>query len=84
MTSLSKRPVGRPKKIVQDNNITDTKTKTKPEVIKPFKRAMYDATPDTKDVLRLLAIVANLEHQIVGYRAVISYLECHLKLGSTQ
>lgn len=80
MTSLSKRPVGRPKKIVQDENIVHQK----PKVTKPFKRTTYELTPEAENELRLLTVVANLEHQIVGYRAVISYLECQLKLGSTQ
>ena len=36
------------------------------------------------DVARLNAKVANLEHQIIGYKALISYLEFQLGLKGSQ
>jgi predicted transcriptional regulator len=83
MTSLSKkrgRPVG-------------SKNKTKPEATKAFKQSATEAAVHRlmdanlsliKDNNQLIKVIDNLEHQIVGFRAVISYLENRLGLASSQ
>ena len=45
---------------------------------KPSIESLYE-TIDSKDVY-----IAELNHQIVGYKAVISYLEHQLGLGKSQ
>ena len=37
-----------------------------------------------KDNAKFIHKIAELNHQIIGFRAVISYLENHLKLESSQ
>jgi predicted transcriptional regulator len=88
MTSLSKKLVtkkrGRP---------VGSKNKSKPEATKTFKQSSTEAAVHRlmdanlsliKDNNQLLKAINNLEHQIIGFRAVISYLETQAGLRNTQ
>jgi hypothetical protein len=93
MTSLSKKPVtkkrGRP---------VGSKNKTKPAAkVKTFKQSDADMQrlkmvgeivqknlELIKDNTELVNHINKLEHQIIGFRAVISYLENQAGLRNTQ
>jgi predicted transcriptional regulator len=87
MTSLSKkrgRPVGSKNKVV---------VKKPAAASKPFKQSATEAAVHRlmdaklsliKDNNQLLKVINNLEHQIIGFRAVISYLESQAGLRNTQ
>ena len=86
---ISKKPVakkrGRP---------VGSKNKTKPAAkVKTFKQSATDAAVHRlmdanlsliNDNNQLLKAINNLEHQIIGFRAVISYLENQAGLRNTQ
>jgi len=58
--------------------------KNKPKAIPEFKR-IVDKAQESPDLLELQSEeLAKLRHQIVGFRAVISYLENRLGLDSSQ
>jgi hypothetical protein len=84
MTSLSKkrgRPIG-----------SKNKTKQKPEAVKTFKHSnsaalqnlMRDNLQLIQDNKQLLFKIELLEHKIIGFRAVVSYLEVQAGLKVTQ
>jgi predicted transcriptional regulator len=85
MTSLSKkrgRPVG-----------SKNKPKQKPAATKSIKRSSSAAAIHNLmdanlkligDNNQLLKAIENLQHQIIGFRAVISYLESQAGLRATQ
>jgi predicted transcriptional regulator len=87
MTSLSKkrgRPVGSKNKVV---------VKKPAALSKPFKQSATEAAVHRlmdanlsliKDNNQLLKVINNLEHQIIGFRAVVSYLETQAGLRKTQ
>jgi predicted transcriptional regulator len=87
MTSLSKkrgRPVGSKNKVVVKKPAASSK---------PFKQSATEAAVHRlmdanlsliKDNNQLLKVINNLEHQIIGFRAVISYLENQAGLRNTQ
>jgi predicted transcriptional regulator len=89
MTSLSKkrgRPVGSKNKVV-------VKKPAAAATSKPFKQSATEAAVHRlmdanlsliKDNNQLLKVINNLEHQIIGFRAVISYLESQAGLRNTQ
>jgi predicted transcriptional regulator len=90
MTSLSKFPLakkrGRPVG-------SKSKTKQKPAATKTFKQSAADAAVHRLmdanlkligDNNQLLKAIENLQHQIIGFRAVISYLESQAGLRATQ
>jgi predicted transcriptional regulator len=70
------------------------KAKQKPAAkVKTFKQSTTDAAVHRlmdanlsliKDNNQLLKLIENLEHQIIGFRAVISYLENQTGLRNTQ
>jgi predicted transcriptional regulator len=83
MTSPSKK-LGRP---------VGSKNKLKPAATKTFKQSSTDAAVHRlmeanlsliKDNNQLLKVINNLEHQIIGFRAVVSYLEVQAGLKVTQ
>jgi predicted transcriptional regulator len=83
MTSPSKK-LGRP---------VGSKNKLKPAATKTFKQSATDAAVHRlmeanlsliKDNNQLLKVINNLEHQIIGFRAVVSYLEVQAGLKVTQ
>ena len=94
MTSLSKpvakkrgRPVGSKNKRVR--KVAGKEYTFKDKAFKQPKPAaadnlMNDNLRLIQDNGRLLNAINNLEHQVVGYRAVISYLENRLGLASSQ
>ena len=81
---MQKRKPGRPK---------GTKTKTV-SIKANFKEAIKNASHDLRVANSILSLnntinhletdLANLRHQIIGYKAVISYLENQLGLKASQ
>lgn len=68
-------------------------TKNKPAASKVFKQSDADAAIHSLvdanlkligDNNQLLRVIENLEHQIIGFRAVVSYLESQAGLKVTQ
>jgi hypothetical protein len=94
MTSLSKpvakkrgRPVGSKNKRIR--KVAGKEYTFKDKAFKQPKPAaadnlMNDNLRLIQDNGRLLNAINNLEHQVIGYRAVISYLENRLGLASSQ
>ena len=75
---MIKRKVGRPKG-------SKNKTSKTTVLTREAKQKVVSNILDLHgDVARLNTKVANLEHQIIGYKALISYLEFQLGLKGSQ
>lgn len=70
--------MGRTKKMFTFDEINEQLSRAKPAINRPSIESLEDII-DGKDLE-----IMELKHQIVGYKAVISYLEHQLGLGKSQ
>lgn len=70
--------MGRTKKLYTFDDINEQLSRAKPAIERSTIESLEDII-DGKDVE-----ILELKHQIVGYKAVISYLEHQLGLGKSQ